>query len=77
MSEHGLNDEEQAELVARLCVIFSNCELKLRENELEISVHKNVDLSSVELALSDQIIRIKFNREHADLRRLLYSQLLQ
>lgn len=73
----SLSDVEKAELVSRLRVIFSNCNLSLHENDLEVALHNGVDRSSVELALSDQIIRIKFNREHADLRRILYTQLMQ
>lgn len=73
----GLSDVEKTELVSRLRVIFSNCDLNLRENDLEFALHKSVDRSSVELAVSDQVIRIKFNREHAELRGLLYKQLMQ
>ena len=73
----GLSDVERTELVSRLRVIFSNSDLNLRENDLEFALHKSVDRSSVEVAVSDQIIRIKFNREHAELRSLLYKPLMQ
>lgn len=77
MGDHGLSDAEKTELLSRLRVIYSNCDVKLHENCLEIALHQGVDRASVELALGDQIIRIKFNREHAELRKLLYSQLMQ
>lgn len=77
IANHALSDSEQAELVSRLSVVFSNCDISLRDNSVEAILHKSVEPSSFKLALNDQLIRLKYARRTADLRNLLFAQLLR
>lgn len=77
LSGHILTEADKAELISRLSIIFPNCKVALKDNEVEATLHKSVERSSFCLTLNDQILRMKFNRENAGLRQLLYGQLFQ
>lgn len=72
----GAEAADVSDAVARMRVLYPALTFRLSSTVVEISSEDAVDLSGVEQALSDQLIRSRFDRESAGLRSLLYSRLL-